>query len=302
MRLMPTCIQLEKLTKCYGKTVAVGGLSFEVETGEVLGLLGPNGAGKSTTLYMLTGLVRPTAGSVSLFGRDLHNHFLDIAQRMGVLVERPSFYEHLSARRNLMIFAQLAGREVNIDRALDRVDLLRAGDGKVRGFSQGMRQRLGLAQALLTEPELLILDEPTSGLDIEATQEVLALLRQLAEEAKVTIVFSSHLLHEVETLCDRVAVLNEGNLVACEAMDALLSYDESRVDVLVDAPDAVAKRLGEQDWVTGVSSYPGRVHVRLDGVSVNHLTAFLVNNGYKLAGVIPKRRTLRDYFLEVLQK
>lgn len=298
---MSPTIQIAKLTKCYGHTVAVSGLSLEVHPGEVLGLLGPNGAGKSTTLHMMAGLVRPTSGSVTLFGKDVRRHWLDIATRMGVFVERPAFYDFLSARRNLMLCAQLSRREVAVDRTLDLLGLRAASHQRVATFSQGMRQRLGLAQALLTEPELLLLDEPTNGLDVEATQDILKLLRRLADDAGVTIVFSSHLLHEVEVLCDRVAILNLGRLISCERTDSLVSYDATQVEVLIDAPEAAAKRLAEQEWVAFAEAGPGRVKVRLHDGSVHQLTAFLLGAGYRISGVMPRRRTLQDYFLEVLK-
>ena len=297
---MPSCIQTAHLTKTYGATAAVKDLSIEVDAGQVLALLGPNGAGKSTTLNMLAGLVLPTSGSITIFGEDLRKGFLYIAGRMGVLPERPSFYDYLSARKNLLVLAALAGRNVTVDRALDMVGLLPVASKKVGTFSLGMRQRLGLAQALLTEPELLLLDEPASSLDVEATQEILGLLRRLAEEANVTIVFASHMLHEVEVLCDRVAILNEGRLLACDDTEALLAYDLNGVEVLVDAPEAAAKRLLEQDWVVSATVKPGRVEVRLRDSAPHQLTAFLVNAGYKVSGVIPRRRTLQEYFLKVL--
>lgn len=297
---MAVCIALNQVSKRYGKTVAVDGVSLEVQSGEVMGLLGPNGAGKSTTLYMLTGLVRPDAGTVSLFGKDLHRFFTDIAGRMGVLVERPAFFEHVSVRKNLKLHARLAGRDVNLDRAMDLTGLLPWAGAKAGTLSQGLRQRLGLAQALLTEPELLILDEPTLGLDVESTQEVLTLLRSLAAEAKVTILFSSHMLHEVEQLCDRVAIINQGKLVACERTDALISYDHTRVEVLIDGEEKAAKRLKEQPWIVEVKVKPGRLLVQHREDNVNQLASFLVNAGFQVSGIIPKRRTLKDYFLKVM--
>jgi len=297
---MPPCVQTEGLTKCYGSVVAVGGLTLEIQTGELFALLGANGAGKSTTLHMLTGLVPPTSGSLTMFGKDFRRHFLDIASRVGVLVERPAFYDHLSARRNLMILARLSGRNLTVDRALDRVGLLQVAGRRVGTFSLGMRQRLGVAQALLTEPELLILDEPTSGLDPESTRQTLRLLRRLVEEAKVTIVLTSHMLHEVEGLADRVAIINKGRLVACERTDKLLYYDTTRVDVLVEAPEAAARRLEEQRWVESVEASTGRVSVTLGDATIHQLTAFLLSSGFVISGVIPRRRTLQDYFLKVL--
>jgi ABC-2 type transport system ATP-binding protein len=249
---------------------------------------------------MLTGLVKPTSGRVAIFGKDLHKHFLEIIAQVGVLVERPSFYDYLSARDNLRLCARLAGRAVPVDRALDRVGLLSVAGHKVETFSMGMRQRLGLAQAILLEPSLLILDEPANGLDPEATQETLRLLRRLADESRVTIVFASHMLHEVEALCDRVAIVHNGRLLTCERTDALLSYDQSRVEVLIDVPEAAARRLREQAWVESVEVHTGRIEVALREANAHQLTAFLVGAGFKLAGVIPRRMTLQDYFLKVV--
>ncbi len=297
---MPACIEAKNLTKCYGPLVAVGGVSLEVQTGEVIGLLGPNGAGKSTTLGILAGLIHPSEGSTTIFGKDVRRDHLSIANRMGVLLERPMFYGHLSARRHLLLLARLARQSVNVDRALDRVGLLSDAKKPVRTFSTGMRQRLGIAQAMLTDPELLILDEPTSGLDVDAARELRTLLRFLADEANVTIVISSHLLNEVEELCDRVAVLNRGRLIACEDTDRLLSYDSSHVDVLLDSPEAAARRLLEEDWVAECTAHPNRVEVLLRNENVHHLASFLIANGYVLSGVIPRKRTLSDFYSKVL--
>jgi ABC-2 type transport system ATP-binding protein len=297
---MATCISLSKVTKRYGSVTAVAGLSLDIQTGEVLGLLGPNGAGKSTTLYLLAGLVHPTEGAITIFGKDRRKNFIEVASRMGILVERPVFYDYLSVRRNLKMQARLAGRQVNISRILGLVNMAHLADMKAGRLSHGMRQRLGLAQAMLTEPELLILDEPTAGMDVEATQETLRLLRRLATEGKVTIVISSHLMHEVEQLCDRVAIINQGSLVACDRTDALLSYDRSQVEVLLDRIEAAAKRLSEQPWVAGVEMKPGRLFVRLKEDNVQQLTSFLVASGYQVSGIIPRRRTLQEYFLKVM--
>ncbi len=300
---MAECIALEHITKHYGKTVAVDDLSLHVETGEIMGLLGPNGAGKSTTLHIISGLIRPTAGSVALFGRSLHKHFIEIAGRMGVLVERPAFPEHLTPRRILKLHARLARRDVNLDHILDLAGMLPWANVKAGNLSQGILQRLGLALAMLTEPELLILDEPTSGLDVESTQEITSLIRRLSDEARVTVLFSSHLLHEVEQLCDRVAIINQGKLIACERTDALISYDQSRVEVLMDGEEKAAKRLKEQPWILDVKIKPGRliVHLKEDD-NVNQLASFLVNAGFPVSGIIPKRRTLKDYFLKAINQ
>lgn len=297
---MPACVSFSKVSKFYGSHFAVGGFSLDINAGETVGLLGPNGAGKSTILYMLTNLVRPTSGNISVFGRDLRASFPAIAARMGALVERPTFYEYLTVRRNLKIQAALCGREVNLDRALDLTGMLDYAPVRAGTLSQGLRQRFGLALAMLAEPELLVLDEPTSGLDPEATQDILALLRRLSEETRVTILFSSHLMHEVEALCNRVAIINKGRLVSYEDTASLISYDRSQVEVLVEGAENAARRLQAQDWVVAASHKPGRLFVHLKDENVHQLNSFLIHAGYQVSGVIPRRRTLQDYFLKVL--
>jgi ABC-2 type transport system ATP-binding protein len=297
---MAPCIQIKRLRKTYGPNVAVNNLTLDIEQGEVFGLLGPNGAGKSTTLYMLTGLVRPDSGSIQIFGQDLRARFIHIAPRMGVLVERPTFYEHLTVTKNMAYAARMTNANVTISRTLELAGLLHLADERVSTLSHGIRQRLGLALAFLTEPELLILDEPTSGLDVEHTQEILQTLRHLADQAGVTIVISSHMMHEVETLCDRVAIINQGNLVTCDSTDVLLSYDKALIEIHLDAPDAAAKRLSEEPWVELAEAKNGIILVRLADPNPHQLIAFLISNGYQVSAAIPRRRTLQEYFLKVL--
>jgi len=278
----------------------VGGFSLDIAPGETVGLLGPNGAGKSTILYMLSGLVRPTSGSIAVFGKDIRTNFVSVAKRMGTLVERPAFYDYLTVRRNLKIQASLCGREVNLDRALDMTNMLEYASVRAGTLSQGLRQRFGLALAMLSEPELLVLDEPTSGLDPEATQDILTLLRRLGEETRATVLFSSHLMHEVETLCSRVAIINKGRLVSYEDTASLISYDRSQVEVLVEGAENAARRLREQAWVIEATHKPGRIFVHLRDENIHQLNSFLIHAGYQVSGVIPRRRTLQDYFLKVL--
>jgi len=295
-------IKTTDLTKTYGALVAVSGLSLKIRAGEIFGLLGPNGAGKTTTLLMLAGLIKPTEGTIAFFGKELPKARIDISRRVGVMTEQPAFYGQLSARQNLALLAKLAGREVNIDRVLDQVGLLRNGHVKVKGYSHGMRQRLGLAQALLGDPDVLLLDEPTNGLDPEATRDILKLLRRLSRKNGATIMFSSHLLHEVETLCDRVAILNRGRLLACEETNTLVSYDTTEVEVLIDSPDAAVRRLQDEPWVENAVAHSGRIAVKLSTGTVHQLTSLLISAGYRVSGVIPRQRNLQDYFLKVLNQ
>lgn len=295
---MALTISLNKLSKRYGSAMAVDQLSLEIESGEVMGLLGPNGAGKSTTLAMIAGLVRPSGGSISLFGKNAAKHWVEVAPRIGVLVERPAFFENLSVHKNLQLHARLAGYETSLDRILDLTGMIGMKTVRARVLSQGMRQRLGLALALLTEPRLLLLDEPTANLDSESAQEITQWLRRISEEARVTILFSTHRMAEVESLCDRVAVLNRGRLMVVESARNVISYDSRTVDVLTDSGEGLARNMGALPYVESACAKMGRVQVSMDEHAVPQLTAYLSSNGVQFQGIIPRRRTLQEYFLK----
>ncbi len=209
-------IETHDLTKKYGAFVAVDRLNLTVQPGEVFGLLGPNGAGKTTTILMLLGLTEPTSGSVRVLGLDPARQPLSVKSRVGYLPDQVGFYDELTARQNLAYIARLngiPGSEIDrrVDDALARVGLSHAADKRVRTFSHGMRQRLGLADVLIKQPKLIIMDEPTSGLDPEASHQFLDMIRGLKEEG-ITILLSSHLLHQVQAVCDRVGLFNQGKM------------------------------------------------------------------------------------------
>jgi ABC-2 type transport system ATP-binding protein len=206
----------EHLAKSYGDRVAVADVSFSVGRGEVFGFLGPNGAGKSTTIRMLVGLVRPSAGRVLVAGRDLAADRDGALRRLGCIVEAPDFYGYLSGRENLEHFARMldGAALARVDALAELVHLRERLDDRVRTYSLGMRQRLGIAQALLGEPDLLVLDEPANGLDPAGIHELRNLLRRLADERGLAVFVSSHLLGEVEKVCDRIAIVHRGRVLA----------------------------------------------------------------------------------------
>jgi ABC-2 type transport system ATP-binding protein len=210
-------IQTKNLTKKYGRFTAVNRLNLEVQAGEVFGLLGPNGAGKTTTILMLLGLTEPTQGAVRVLGLDPARKPLSVKSRVGYLPDQVGFYEELTAHQNLAYIARLNGIpgdqvDPRVDAALDRVGLENVTAQRVGTFSRGMRQRLGLADVLIKQPQLIIMDEPTSGLDPEASNEFLEMIQQLKEEG-ITILISSHLLYQVQAVCDRVGLFNQGKMV-----------------------------------------------------------------------------------------
>src|ERR1035437_1119194 len=226
-------LALEDVSKRFGRVQAVDHLSLQVEPGHMAGFLGPNGAGKSTALYMIPRLVRPNYGRISLFGVDIWKDYKKAIRSVGITVETPAFYEYLSGRKNLELAARLldhvSPRE--IDEILERIGLAERQHDRVRVYSTGMKQRLGIGRALFGRPSLLILDEPTNGMDPEGTSEILSFLREKVRNDGLTIFISSHLMSEIEEFCDTVFVINHGHLVASGSVKELLKPHERIVRV-----------------------------------------------------------------------
>ena len=309
---MTAAILARGLTKRYGDIAAVDGLDLTVEPGQLYGFLGPNGAGKTTTIRMALGLILPTDGEVELFGEPVGPTHAPL-ERVGALVEEPAFWKYLSGRKNLEYFARSGAgtdragaraRLGRVDHVLATVGLTEAAGKRVKAYSQGMRQRLGIALALLGEPELLVLDEPTNGLDPSGMREMRLLLRHLADDG-TTIFVSSHLLAEVEAMCDRVGVMAHGRLVA-EGSPGTLRGGTDRVRVEVDDA-AAALRVGE--GVAGVrlerlgsAEGPGTVTATFtDGAGPADLNAAFVRAGIRVHALIPVRESLEDVFLHLVE-
>jgi len=238
-------IETTGLTRHFEEVVAVDAVDLAVPRGSVYGFLGPNGAGKSTTIRMLLGLLRPSAGSISIFGRPFPRHRRTQLRRVGAMVEAPFVYQHLTGRENLVVTARLRGGidAAMIDRALDCVDLLHAADRCVRAYSLGMTQRLGIALALLDDPDLLILDEPTNGLDPAGMHDIRTLIRNLPEQAGVTVFLSSHLLDEVERVASHVGVIRSGRLIFQGSADTLRNRRPAQVILKTNPLDMAARAL-----------------------------------------------------------
>jgi ABC-2 type transport system ATP-binding protein len=229
---MDEILHIENMTKLYKNGRGVKNITLSVNRGDIVGLLGPNGSGKTTTMKTVVGLCKPTSGEISVFGLDLNSHFEDIMERIGVLIEAPALYGYLSAYRNLKLMSNFYPNvdDRRIDKVLEIVHLSQYKNDKVSRFSLGMKQRLGLAMALLSEPELIILDEPANGLDIEGMVEIREIIRALAEKYGVTFLVSSHLAGEIEKTCTRVAIIHEGDLVDACTMDEALAYNPTLED------------------------------------------------------------------------
>lgn len=294
-------IVVEDLTKRYSDDVlAVDHLTLTVPSGSVFGLLGPNGAGKTTAMRMLVGLVHPTDGEVRIFG-DPVEPGASVLRRVGVLVESVGFVPHLSGRENLELFWRAGGQRLslaNVERTLEIADLGRAVDRKVKTYSQGMRQRLGVAQSLLGAPDLLILDEPTNGLDPQQMRETRNVIRRTAE-AGTTVLVSSHLLSEVEQICDRAAVMNRGRLIAAGPVSELVGA-QATVYLEVDDLDRAHRVLQAFEGVRTVSGEGRGLSLELDGVGRKEVVAALVGAGVGVETITARHR-LEDAFIELLE-
>jgi ABC-type multidrug transport system ATPase subunit len=300
-RVNGTAIRTEGLTKRFGAVEAVRDLDLEVREGDLFGFLGPNGSGKTTTVRMLLGLVFPTAGRVELLGQPMPRAGRAALARVGSLVEGPAFYPHLSGRTNLSLFdaagpgGARASRRRRIVEALERVGLDTVGRRPVKAYSTGMKQRLGLAAALLRSPRLLVLDEPTNGLDPQGMREIRDLLAELVA-AGTTVFLSSHLLAEVELICTRAAIVNRGRLVAQDRVEALLA-PTGRVRVSTPDPARAAELAAGLPGVELGERRGDGLVVHLDGTQPEALNRRLVAGGVPVRELVVERPSLEDVFL-----
>lgn len=291
------------LTKRFGSQLAVNQLDIAVPSGSIFGFLGPNGSGKTTTIRMLLGLAAATSGDIRMLGSAMPQSLQQVLPRVGALVEGPAIYPFLSGRANLARldsadrYASSSTRMARVDAALDRVGLSHAARKKAHAYSLGMKQRLGIANALLTPRDLLILDEPTNGLDPQGTREVRNLIRSLSAEG-TTVFVSSHLLAEIEQTCSHVAVMSAGRLVAQGTLDDLRAEGITRVEVRT--PDIDLAREVLKRW--GLEAHPGPIGSSLtavlkNGIPVERLSEALVTAGVRLRGFSAQGASLEDRFV-----
>jgi ABC-type multidrug transport system ATPase subunit len=301
-------IRTDSLTKTFGKgktaITAVKNLNLEVERGQVYGFLGPNGAGKTTTIRMLMDLIRPSAGRAEIFGRSVRE--AGALKRVGGLVEGPAFYGYLSGRNNLEVLARTADdyRPERAGELLEQVGLAGRAAQPVSGYSLGMKQRLGVAAALLGDPDLVVLDEPTNGLDPAGIQEMRGFIRGLAKEQGKTVFISSHLLNEVEQTCDRVAIIQKGEMIREGPVAGLLAESASNLKIQA-APLEQAEQALRERWEISRESIPGDavpwLVVAAPPEESPQVVEFLVGHGIRVHQVVIQRQTLESYFLAATQ-
>ncbi|MFJ8260500.1 ABC transporter ATP-binding protein [Rummeliibacillus sp. NPDC094406] len=296
---MEYIVHTENLSKTFGKEVAVNGVELKIPKKEIYGFLGPNGAGKTTTIRMLLGLMKPTSGDIHIFGKDLKKDRIEILRKVGSLVENPSYYPHLTAHENLEAIRKILDVPPSrIKEVLEIVRLTNVSNKKVKGFSLGMKQRLGIAAALLHNPELLILDEPTNGLDPSGIIEMRELIKSLPTKFGITVLISSHLLSEIDQMATTVGIVNKGKLIFQDSIDAMRLYAQQNVSLTVSN--------GEKAWrsllAKGIKATYMNNHIELEDCSnekIAQTVETLVHDGFSIYRVEEEKRSLEEIFLQM---
>ena len=300
---MENIIELNKISKSFGAFNAVNELSLEVFKGDVFGFLGPNGAGKSTTMRMILSLIKPSSGSIKIFGLELNSHRNEIMRRIGCIIEKPDFYLYMSAEKNLQLFSKLSDVDVSknkIQEVLELVGLKGREKDKVKTYSHGMKQRLGIAQTLVHNPELIILDEPTTGLDPQGIIDIREMILRLKNEMNKTIVLSSHILSEIELVANRMVIINKGKQVVQGEVKELLSSQDLILSVEVEDGKVALQKLNGYKKEKFSSQENNTLKFSLSKNEIPELVNELSKTGIKIYG-ITYRRALEEYFLKLTQ-
>ena len=296
-------LETNSLTKQFGPLTAVDDLNIKLQQGEVLGFLGPNGSGKSTTVGMILGLVRPSRGTVRIAGKINQEHPEIVSQTTGAIIENPAFYPYMSGRDNLRALAIAAGNvpDQRIEDLLKLVNMSERAGSKYKTYSLGMKQRLGIAATLVTDPAIVILDEPTNGLDPAGQREIRGIIPRLAEEGHA-VLLASHMLHEVEQVSDRVAIIRRGKMLREGRVGDLLAQGEY-IEVGVDAAEIDRARdvLARMPWVEKVDVRDGTLHVAAPADAGSAINRTLVESGVFASRIAAQRNTLEELFLELTE-
>ena len=299
---MSSIIDVRGLTKSFNEITAVGNLTFTVKEKGVYGFLGQNGAGKSTTIRMLLSLIRPTSGEIRIFGLDLSTHRKEILQRIGAIIEKPDLYKYLTAIENLNLFAAMSGLQLTrkqlIDK-LEKVGLAERADSKIKTYSQGMKQRLGIAVALVHDPDLIILDEPMNGLDPQGIADIRQLISHLSKEQGKTVFISSHLLSEMEQVADSLLIIHKGKKIAEGNMNELLNPDQTKIEIETRSATEFELQVRQTTWANKIISASGQkivMQMKRDEVPVFvRQMAAMKQDIFS----IHKKNSLEDYFLSL---
>jgi ABC-type multidrug transport system ATPase subunit len=297
-------IEVSALSKKFKEVHAVNNLSLNVYKGDVFGFLGPNGAGKSTTIRMLLSLINPDKGKIKIFNKSLDKNRIEILRNVGAIVESPDFYGYLSAYKNLEIIGKISGKEISgkrIMEVLELVGLHKRYKSKVKTYSHGMKQRLGIAQTLLHNPDLIILDEPTTGLDPQGMKEIRDLIIHLSKDEKKTIFLSSHILYEVELVANRMIIINKGSTVIEGEVKDLLNAADLKVTFEVNDAQKAKMLIQDNSWFSKLNSIiDNKLIFDITTDEIPPLNRYFVENAIDIRAIVPKR-SLEEFFLNITE-
>ncbi len=299
---MSYILQTNHLTKTIGGKTLVRDINLHVKKGEIYGFLGPNGAGKTTVMKLITNLWKPTAGTVELFGKTLTPQSYEVLKRMGSIIEFPTFYEHMTGYENLKLHAEYMGyyQHGSIEHALELLQLADAGGTPVKNYSLGMKERLGIARAVLTRPELLILDEPTNGLDPAGMKQIRDLLKALCTEYEITIMISSHILSEIESIADTIGVIHHGRMQKEITMEEIREMSFAYIELSAENPKRAVYVLSEKLGLTNFKlSSEGQIRIYDSRISLQELSKTLALEDAAVTALGRRAETLEDYFLKM---
>lgn len=299
---MPNILQTDRLTKAIGRKELVTNVNIHIKKGEIYGFLGPNGAGKTTVMKMITNLWKPTCGKIELFGEELTPTSYEVLKRMGSIIEFPTFYDHMSGKENLKLHCEYMGyyNPDGIDSTLDMLALSDTSNKAVRNYSLGMKQRLGIARAILCKPELLILDEPTNGLDPAGMKQIRDLLKMFCTEYGITIMISSHILSEIESIADTIGVISHGMMLQEISMKEISDMNVAYIELAVENPKQAAYVLSDK---LGLSNFKivenEEIRIYDQRISTQELSKTLALNDVEILSIGKRPETLEDYFLKI---
>lgn len=299
---MSYILQTNHLSKVIGGKELIRDVNLHLKKGEIYGFLGPNGAGKTTVMKMITNLWKPTEGAIEIFGKPLTPKSYGVLKRMGSMIEYPIFYEHMTGRENLKLHCDYMGyySQGSIENALDMLDMTMAADKPVKTYSLGMKERLGIARAILCKPELLVLDEPTNGLDPAGMKQIRELLKMLCTEYGITIMVSSHILSEIESIADTVGIIHHGRMMKEISMEEIEEMNLNYIELLVTDVKRGAFVLTEKLGITNFKIMEdGNIRIYDNRIMTQELSKTLAINDVEISGIGKKAETLEDYFLKL---
>ena len=293
-------LETKDLTKEYSGRKAVDKLNIKVYKSDVYGFLGYNGAGKSTTIKSILGLVKPTSGKIFINGYDAIRYREKAISQIGAMVEAPSFYEGLTGYRNLLLIANIYGLpEKRVHEVLDMVGMTNAASKKVAHYSMGMKERLGIARAFLNNPSLVILDEPTNGLDPQGIIEIRKLIQHLSENYNVSFIISSHILSEIQAVCNRIGIIDKGRLLVQGSMDELLNTDEEIIEIYTREKEKTCHLISSMKLNCTIENFEKGIKVKIQKGNFQNINKLLVSNNVDVDNIFRKETSLEDYFLDI---